>query len=163
MLQSRMKTLVLAVTLSFFGFVAPVLAAGATINVSLADAGAEAELGTDMGMTMKGDMKMAVMHVIPDKTEVPAGEVTFKVTNNSKDIVHEMLVVKVADTTKPLPYIDGDSRVDEDAAGHLGEVSELDPGASGALTLTLDPGTYMLFCNIPGHYMAGMWTLVTVK
>jgi uncharacterized cupredoxin-like copper-binding protein len=163
MLQTRMKTLVLAATLSLFGLAAPALAAGTTINVSLADAGAEAEMGTDMGMTMQGDMKMAVMHVIADKTEVPAGEVTFAVTNTSKDVVHEMLVVKVADTTKPLPYVDGDSRVDEDAAGHLGEVSELDPGASGALTLTLDPGTYMLFCNIPGHYMAGMWTLVTVK
>ena len=45
----------------------------------------------------------------------------------------------------------------------LGEVSELDPGKSGTLTLKLDPGTYMLFCNIPGHYMAGMWTTVTVK
>ena len=163
MLQTRMTTLVLAATLSLFGLAAPALAAGTTINVSLADAGAEAEMGTDMGMTMQGDMKMAVMHVIADKTEVPAGEVTFAVTNTSKDVVHEMLVVKVADTTKPLPYVDGDSRVDEDAAGHLGEVSELDPGASGALTLTLDPGTYMLFCNIPGHYMAGMWTLVTVK
>jgi uncharacterized cupredoxin-like copper-binding protein len=45
----------------------------------------------------------------------------------------------------------------------MGEVSELDPGKSGSLTLTLDAGTYMLFCNLPGHYMAGMWTFVTVK
>ena len=39
--------------------------------------------------------------------------------------------------TTPLPFVAADNRVDEDAAGHLGEVSELDPGKSGALTLTL--------------------------
>jgi len=50
----------------------------------------------------------------------------------------------------------------EEASGYLGEISDLDPLASGALTLTLKPGTYILFCNLPGHYMAGMWTLVTV-
>ncbi len=54
-------------------------------------------------------------------------------------------------------------KVDEDAAGHLGEVAELEPGASGSLTLTMKPGTYILYCNIPGHYAAGMWTLFTVK
>jgi uncharacterized cupredoxin-like copper-binding protein len=53
--------------------------------------------------------------------------------------------------------------VNEDAAGHLGEVSELDPGQSGSLSMKLDPGTYMLFCNVPGHYMAGMWTTITVE
>ena len=51
----------------------------------------------------------------------------------------------------------------EDAAGHLGEVSELDPGKSGSLSMKLDPGTYMLLCNVAGHYMAGMWTTITVK
>ena len=74
-----------------------------------------------------------------------------------------MIVIKVTDPKKALPYVAADSKVDEDAAGHLGEVSELDPGKSGSLTMKLDPGTYMLLCNIPGHYMAGMWTTVTVK
>ncbi|MDB5538540.1 MAG: hypothetical protein JWQ89_267 [Devosia sp.] len=163
MLKISVKSLLLVSALSVAGLAAPALAATSTVNVSLADAGAAAPLGTDLGISMKGDHATAVMHVIPDKTEVPAGEVTFKVTNNSSDIVHEMLVVKVADANQPLPYVDGESRVDEDAAGHLGEVSELDPGDSGSLTLSLDSGTYMLFCNIPGHYQAGMWTLVTVN
>ena len=26
----------------------------------------------------------------------------------------------------------------------------------------LKPGRYMLYCNLPGHYMAGMWTLLEV-
>jgi uncharacterized cupredoxin-like copper-binding protein len=42
-------------------------------------------------------------------------------------------------------------------------VSELDPGKSGALTITLEPGLYLLFCNVPGHFISGMWTTITVK
>ena len=64
---------------------------------------------------------------------------------------------------KPLPYIAAESEVDEDGIGDLGEVSELEPGKSGSLTLNLRPGKYVLFCNVPGHYMGGMWTLLTVN
>ena len=42
------------------------------------------------------------------------------------------------------------------------EVSELDPGASGSLTVALQPGKYLLICNVPGHYASGMWTEFTV-
>jgi uncharacterized cupredoxin-like copper-binding protein len=62
-----------------------------------------------------------------------------------------------------LPYLADQYRVDEDAAGHLGEVSELDPGASGTLTIDLKPGKYVLFCNLPAHFMNGMWTEITVQ
>lgn len=34
-----------------------------------------------------------------------------------------------------------EEKVDEDAAGHIGEVAELETGQSGALTMTLKPGT----------------------
>jgi len=163
MLRTVLTPVLSALILSTGTFALPALAAPTTVHVSLTDAGAEASMATDLGMTMHGDPKMAVMHVTADRAAVPAGEVTFAVTNDSKDIVHEMLVVEVADTSKPLPYVESESRVDEDAAGHLGEVSELDPGASGSLTLSLHKGTYMLFCNVPGHYAAGMWTLITVN
>jgi len=69
-----------------------------------------------------------------------------------------MIVMYLAEPGKPLPYIDAESRVDEDKAGDNGEVSELDPGVSGALTVALQPGKYVLICNVPGHYSAGMWT-----
>jgi uncharacterized cupredoxin-like copper-binding protein len=72
-------------------------------------------------------------------------------------------VVKVADTNVQLPYDPNTDRIGEEKAGSLGEVSELDAGKTGTLTLTLDPGTYMLFCNLRGHYMAGMWTTITVQ
>ncbi len=83
-------------------------------------------------------------------------------TNNSKDTVHEMIVMYLQEPGKPLPYIAGDKRVDEDKAGDKGEVSELDPGQSGTLTVNLKAGTYLLICNVAGHYEAGMWTEFTV-
>jgi hypothetical protein len=43
-----------------------------------------------------------------------------------------------------------------------GEVSELDPGKSGSVTVALKAGKYLLICNVPGHFGAGMWTEFTV-
>jgi len=145
----------------------PAAAAGVTINVALWDKGAMSMEtmgkmhGRGMGMKSQ-DMPMAMMGITIDQASVPAGEVTFAVTNTSKDMIHEMVVSPIADTTTPLPYIEDEQRVDEDAAGHVGEVAELDVGAAGALTVTLTPGAYLLYCNIPGHYQSGMWTVVTV-
>lgn len=133
------------------------------VNVSLTDKGAAMQMPTDLGMGMNTDMSSATMGITVDKKQVEAGEVTFKVTNDSKEMIHEMLVAPVADTAKPLPYIASDSRVDEEASKDLGEVSELDPGKSGSLTITLKPGIYILYCNVAGHYMTGMWTLITAK
>ena len=72
------------------------------------------------------------------------------------------IVCWIKDASETLPYLNTENRVDEEHGSHLGEVSELDPGQSGALTITLKPGMYALFCNIPQHYMDGMWTLLTV-
>jgi uncharacterized cupredoxin-like copper-binding protein len=117
-----------------------------------------------MGYGSKGmDMSMAMLGVKTDVDTVPAGTVTFNVTNGSKDIVHEMILSPLPADGSPLPYVAADYKVDEDAAGHLGEVSELDPGKSGSLTVDLTPGKYILFCNIPAHFMGGMWTVVTVN
>ena len=92
----------------------------------------------------------------------PHGIVAFKVTNDSKDTIHEMIVLQLANPGQPLPYDEGTQRVDEEMAGDKGEVSELDPGQSGSLTLNLQAGEYLLICNVAGHYGAGMWTEFTV-
>ncbi len=135
--------------------------ADATIKVRLWDKGQH--MGMGMGMGMHANMKMAMMGIDVDQTTVPAGKVTFDVTNVSKELIHEMLVapVKAADVT--MPYIVNENRVDEEASGDLGEVSELDPGKGGSLTLDLKPGIYALYCNIPGHFVSGMWATIVVK
>lgn len=109
---------------------------------------------------MSGKMGMTGMEASPGMAK--AGDIKFEVTNDSKDLVHEMVVGPVADVSKPLPYDKALMKVNEDAAGHLGEVAELEPGQTGALRLPLKPGKYILYCNIPGHYALGMWTVFTV-
>jgi uncharacterized cupredoxin-like copper-binding protein len=157
------KSFLLALTLSVAASGSAL--ADAKVKVSLWDKGGTMDMTKSMGlgMGMHGKMKMAVMGIRTDKNTVPAGKVTFNVSNDSKDVIHEMLVSPVATEDTVLPFIDAENRVDEDKSGDLGEVSELDPGKSGSLTLDLKPGIYILFCNVPGHYMAGMWTVLKVQ
>lgn len=162
----RMKSLKIALAAAgLLGTMAMPSFADSIINVSLADKGGMMDMSKNMGlgMGMMGKMNMAIMSVVVDQNTVPAGKVTFNVTNVSKGTIHEMLVSPIKDENAVLPFIDNENRVDEEASGDLGEVSELDPGKSGALTLDLKPGMYILFCNVPGHYTAGMWTTITVQ
>ena len=152
---------------SVAAFAAQTTTTGATITVTLWDKGTDSATPDDahpMGFGTKGaDMAMAMLGVKTDVATVPAGNVTFNVTNGSKDIVHEMILSPLPADGSGMPYVAADYKVDEDAAGHLGEVSELEVGKTGSLTLDLKPGKYILFCNIPAHFMNGMWTVVTVK
>ncbi len=143
---------------------APLAASAASVvKVELWDKGAMTEMPANLAYgTPAPDMSKATMGIRLSSDSVPAGSVTFEVTNVSKDTVHEMIVMYLADPSKPLPYVQAESRVDEDKAGDKGEVSELDPGKSGSLTVDLQPGKYLLICNVPFHYTAGMWTTFTV-
>jgi uncharacterized cupredoxin-like copper-binding protein len=134
------------------------------IKVTLNDNGENIDLskGMGLGVGMGGDMKKSPMSVTLDKATVKAGKVTFDVVNASKGTVHEVIISPIANLTETMPYINSENRVDEDHGSHLGEVSELDPGQSGGLTITLKPGLYLVYCNIPQHFMDGMWTTLTV-
>ena len=142
----------------------PASAASTVVKVKLWDKGGEMDMSKSMGMGMgmNADMTKAPMGVEANKKSVKAGKVTFDVTNTSKETVHELIVTPAKSVDETLPYLNDENRVDEEHGSHLGEVSELDPGKSGSLTITMKPGLYVLYCNIPGHYMAGMWTTFTV-
>lgn len=104
------------------------------------------------------------MAIITDKDTIPAGKVTFRGVNISTDeTVHEMLVLKVDTDLPNLPYDESTGRVPEDGIESLGEIPEIEPGRTGELTLDLSPGTYLLFCNKPGHFALNMKTLLHVK
>ena len=109
------------------------------VNVELWDKGSDMTQATNLGLGMGGDMSKATMGIRAKPDAVTPGTVTFEVLNASKDTIHEMIVAKLPDMTKPLPYIADEERVDEDRAGDLGEVSELDPGKSGALRIEMSP------------------------
>ena len=160
---SRRAVLGLAAAM-FMGGTAGAVQAAAIVQVSLWDKGASTEMPMGLAYGAPGlDLAKATMGIKALPGAVKAGEVTFNVKNDSKDTVHEMIVMFLAEPGKPLPYLEAENRVDEDKAGDKGEVSELDPGKSGALTVEMKAGKYLLICNVPGHYGAGMWTEFTVE
>ena len=107
------------------------------------------------------DPAIAHMRIVATPQTVKPGRVTLHAVNESKIQVHEVIVTR-DDGTKPLPMDAKQDRVVEKRVHPLGEISDLAPGKSGTLTVALKAGTYVLFCNQPGHYHDGMATTLTV-
>jgi plastocyanin len=74
-----------------------------------------------------------------DKTQIKAGTITFNVKNVGS-IPHNLAIKE------------------------LNKVSEnIDAGKSTTLTVDLQPGTYTVICEIPGHEQLGMHITITVQ
>jgi len=71
--------------------------------------------------------------------EVPSGAVTFAVRNDGA-VEHNFVIKETG------ARLDG-----------------LQPGQTKEVTVTLQPGTYTVVCDIAGHEEAGMHTTITVK
>jgi uncharacterized cupredoxin-like copper-binding protein len=98
--------------------------------------------------------------------EAPAtltsGTYTFDVANvGATD--HELIIVSAPNGSLPLRP-DG-LTIDEESieAREPGSLPPGGPGARRPLTVHLTPGRYVLFCNMDGHYMAGMHAEVVVR
>ena len=114
------------------------------------------------GMMGPGMMGHGMMGIRIDQATIKAGPVRFDVTNWSQSIVHEMAVIAVDNPLAPLPYDYTQALVPEDQVKSLGDTEYLQPNESRTLDVTLKPGSYLLICNVPGHYAAGMFTALTV-
>jgi hypothetical protein len=88
------------------------------------------------------------------------GAVTFTVTN-SGSMVHEFVVLKTDTQAADLPLTN--DAVNEDNYTSMGEVADLEAGATGTLTATLAAGHYAIICNLPGHVRQGMAVDFTVS
>ena len=96
-------------------------------------------------------------------SQIDAGEVTFTATNDGSQ-VHEFEIFTVPDGVDPTALEVKDDTVDTAAAGMdvVDEVEDIAPSTSADLTVSLDPGTYAMICNLPTHYAQGMVTEFTV-
>ncbi len=103
---------------------------------------------------------------------VQAGAVTFYVANDGL-IAHEFKIVKLndaglaanlSDLSTEAGLISETGNTVEGVGTILGSVLEADLPAGGSheLTLLLEPGEYMLLCNVATHYQLGMWNRFTV-
>lgn len=108
-------------------------------------------MGQGSGMMGPGMMSIRI-----DRASIKAGSVTFEVTNWSRSVLHEMLIVSVEGPSSPLPYDYTAGRVPEEQVKLLGEVEDLEPNATKSIEVTLGAGSYLLICNLAGHFAAGM-------
>jgi uncharacterized cupredoxin-like copper-binding protein len=91
--------------------------------------------------------------IVVEPGRIPAGEVELVVRNQGPD-THELIMVRSRGSQPPLRR-DG-LTVDEEALHEVGAVEGVHPDGVGRVRLHLAPGRYELFCNMAGHFMAGM-------
>jgi len=95
---------------------------------------------------------------------VPAGTVSFRIRNQGPT-THEVIVVRTELAPDKLPLQDDGLTVDEEGEGikFLEEVDGLDIDDRETMVLDLAPGHYVLYCNLEGHYLGGMYEALTVR
>ena len=129
-----------------------VATAVATSGQQLATAGAGV---TITGTESEFRISLGVSSIAP-------GKVTFSIKNDGT-VQHEFVVLKTDMPEDKLPV--NNNVVDESAPGiqKIDEIVNIDPGTTGTLTIQdLKAGTYVIICNKPAHYAAGMHTTLHV-
>ena len=115
----------------------------------------------------KIDVALTTYKITMSKTTANAGDVVFHVHNDATDLTHEFVIFKTDLAPDALP-LNSEGAVDEEGAGitHIDEV-EVEAGQASDLTVNLEPGNYVMICNINDnnemHYQHGMYEAFTVK
>jgi uncharacterized cupredoxin-like copper-binding protein len=94
---------------------------------------------------------------------IKAGTVNLEAANFGT-IQHELLVFKSDLPPSAFPVDDkGDIIEDGPGVTLVSDGDNIDPGKTQARAVDLtQPGSYLFVCNIPGHFKAGMFSVVTV-
>ncbi len=120
--------------------------------------------GSDPSTASTGPVGISLVEhkIEPSNTKARAGKVTFEIRNDGKE-THELLVVKSDLDPKALP-LDEEGAVDEKGEGleFIDERENIKPGGTAQLTAELQPGNYVLLCNLEDHYSMGMAIRFTV-
>ena len=144
------------------------LAAAAIMSLAVvgcttdASPGADGDDGGDGGDPTVVAVSLQEWSVVPDQSSAPAGDITFAVTNDGPDDIHEFVVLKTDLDPADLP-VDEDGVVSEGAGIEvIDEIEDIPVGDSQDLTVSLEAGSYVLLCNIwspdegEAHYQLGM-------
>lgn len=142
------------------GFVALASACGGSTASPPAEPANPAVQGQAIGVTLD-EFKLAV-----DATAVPAGKVTFEITNNGHE-KHELVILRTDLAVTNIPENPSEkNKLTEDSKDlgilHVTEYDGVDPGKEWNLVADLPSGHYLLLCNYPGHAHAGMVAFLTV-
>lgn len=116
------------------------------------------------------DVTLQEFAVVLGSDSALAGDVTFNITNDGPNDVHEFVIFKTDLDPGGLP-VDDRGVIDEAGEGleAIDEVEDVAVGASAELTVTLEAGSYVLVCNIydedesEAHYAMGMRSAFTAS
>ncbi len=106
------------------------------------------------------DVTMAEFTVTLLVDTVSAGTVKF-VVRNTGAIDHNLRVIKTDLAPDALPTDAG--LADEGQLEVVATTEDFGPGESRDVSADLEPGSYVLICNIVGHYQSGMTVAFTVE
>ena len=159
----RLRSLFLATV-----FVLAALVVGCGDDDSGGGGQADAPSSTSSTTTEKTTAPPAASHAVtirmteyafdPKDAVAKKGKVTISAPNDGQ-IVHELVLLKTDADPASLPK-KGDE-VDESTS--VGEIADVDPGATKKATFKLAPGKYAMVCALPDHYENGMYGSLTVK
>ena len=94
----------------------------------------------------------------PKDAVASAGKVTISAPNDG-GVPHELVLLKTDADPAKLPM--KGNEVDESTS--VGEIADVEGGATKKHTFKLEPGKYAMVCALPGHYQSGMYGSLTVK
>jgi len=97
--------------------------------------------------------------IVVRRKHVAAGNVQL-VLRNHGPVAHELIVVR---GLRHLPLRSDGLTIDEDALPGSTVIEAIGPGTVERIRLHLAPGRYQLFCNMAGHYLAGMYAELVVR
>ncbi len=89
---------------------------------------------------------------------IRAGTMTFVAFGDGPSM-HELNIAETSLDASKLPTLpDGtiDDQSDRPDFHHIAEAEGIDIGDHASLRVTLPPGRYVMYCNMEGHYQAGM-------
>ena len=73
---------------------------------------------------------------------------------------HEFVIIRSDEEPGELPVDNG--LIPEDQVDLVDEAEDIAPGTNTTLSVNLAAGSYVLVCNLPGHYEAGVYAGFTV-
>lgn len=132
-----------------------ILSAVLTLSIAFVGCGGDDDDDDGIAATLS-DFKIDL-----DETSAPAGPVTFKIENKGPS-THEFVVFKTDLELDALPTDDTGDVAESATFAPVDEVEDIEEGTEPSLKVDLDAGSYVIICNVTGHYRQGMRVAFTV-
>jgi hypothetical protein len=114
-------------------------------------------------------VKLEDYSIVPDVDPVQAGRVILEVRSSGPQKRHELLIVRSDARPDELPVKD-DGSVETRGLEFVAKVDAMDIGGAVSVDLSLEPGRYVMFCNLvdraedgspAAHYALRMHSVLT--